>query len=558
MNHQNLPASILFGRAHYRSSGDIQFAGFLAWLGLAFLGAGIFAAVMYWLFHVGHYYVIIVPLLAALAVGGLARLAVIKGHCRNRLVGWITGGLLGIVLYLGSYYIGMVHLLGPEVAGHPRVLAQYIRLRLATDRVSDSHRGSEDDEGLPTRGDVGINWFRFGLEFLGSIGIVATAAGRRAGKPYCESCHRWMEREVTTFDPAQTNHLIEGLENGNLRSIAGLAQESPFATIPNLTMALDFCPTIKDGVSGACPAFMSLKLVKAPPQGATLDAFEQAKGKVLVRTIELQRDELRALAARFPALASLGGPPGVGPVSAPPPKIVEGPIRVPQSHAEIVTLPAEIGGKVFNRAMMWKGTLMSSLGLVGIFGGLGLLTWGATHLENSGVDGVGITLCVAGGLSVLFAIGGMFVDSSFGGNRMLRKAFLAEVKRRPDAWVRADDPVARFIEIVPKMNWGKTMLDNASDIGLLAVDGERREIRFEGDRERWRIPVTALTHHELESYVHGQGAGAIKMFYVVLRVARPGGFWEAPVRTREAVGLASGRRRKQALKLHAEIQALIQ
>jgi hypothetical protein len=560
MNHQNLPASILLGRAHYRSSCDIHFTSFLTWLGLALGGAVMLAAAMYWLYHVGHYYLLIVPLLTALAVGGLARLAVNKGHCRNRWVGWITGGLLGIVLYLGSYYIGMVHLLGSQVAGHPQVLAQYIRFRLTTDRVRDSHRGADGEEVAPRRADVAINWFSFGLECLASLGIVATAAGRRAGKPYCESCHRWMERELTPFDPAQTNHLIECLENGNLRGLASLVQETPFATIPNLTMALDFCPTLKESGRGDCPAFLSLKWVKAPPQGASLDAFDQAKGKVLVRTIELLGDELQTLAARFPVLGSLGGITSSSARLTPPEsKIAPAAHRAgPQSLAEIIPLAPEIAGRIFTRAMMWKGTLMSAAGLVGIFGGLGLLTWGATRLEEYAGDVVGISLCVVGGAAVLFAIGGIFLDSSFGGNRMLRKAFLAEVGRRPDAWVRADDPAARFVEVVPKLNWGKTMLDNASDIGLLRVDADRREIRFEGDRERWRIPVTALTHCAVEHYVHGQGTGAIKMFYVVLRAAHPGGFWEAPVRPREAVGLASGRRRKQACKLHAEIQALIE
>jgi hypothetical protein len=72
MNTQTLPALSLSGRTHYRSSGDINVTSFLLWLIPALAVAGILAALMHWLFHSGHYYIIIVPALGALAVAGMA------------------------------------------------------------------------------------------------------------------------------------------------------------------------------------------------------------------------------------------------------------------------------------------------------------------------------------------------------------------------------------------------------------------------------------------------------------------------------------------------------
>jgi hypothetical protein len=188
-----------------------------------------------------------------------------------------------------------------------------------------------------------------------------------------------------------------------------------------------------------------------------------------------------------------------------------------------------------------------------------LLAFGATLLEKvekgtSDAQGLGVGACVAGGVLVLTAITGMLFDSSFGANRRLRKKFKSELARRTGVLVQPDDPDALFVEIVPKLNWGKTMLDNASDIGLLLVDKGRREIRFEGDKERWRVPGASISGNDVECYTHGQGAGATKYYYVVLRATRREGFWEAPVRERRGAGLLSSKRKKLADQLAAAVQ----
>lgn len=563
MNAQTLPALSLAGRSHYRSSGDLNFASLVLWLFPALIVATILAAFMYWLFHVGHYYIIIVPLLCAFAVAGMARLAVAQGHCRNRLVAGVMGAGLGVALYLGSYYVGMIYMLGPEVAARPDVFVQYLRLRLATDVMRDTHGGGGEDPVSRRGSSTALNWFRFSMESLMVVGIVTTGATRRAGKTYCEQCRRWMVRETSPFEPTQTGAIVGCLERNSARELAALCHATAYTTMPNVTMAVEYCPTLKGSVPRECPVFLSLKNVTANPPGATLDAFEQAKGKVIVRRVELNRDELAALAPRFPAFAPYAGTmPATVMLPKPSFAVSTEAGAAPTGLAEITPLPPEHCGKVLTRAMMVKGNLCSAIGLVCMFSGLGLLAWGATRLEDAekahaGTDAFGVGLCVAGGVITLVAIGGIFVDSSFGGNRMLRRAFLAEVARRPDILVDPNDPAARFVEVVPKSNWGKVMLDNASDIGLLVVDPVRNEIRFEGDRDRWRLPAASITNATLEYYVHGNGAGKTKMFYVVLRADRANGFWEAPIRERHATGVLSSKRRKIAARLHADIQAIL-
>jgi hypothetical protein len=554
-----MTANLLSGRPSYKSSGGVNFGLFLPWFLLTLLVSGLLAAFMFWLYHIGHYYIIIVPLLCGLAVAGMMRLAVVKGHCRSRIVAMVSGFLSGLVLYLGSYYVGMLYQLGPETAAQPNALYWYIRLRLATDVTRDAHTPRDSDrERSPS---AGLNWFRFGIESIGVVAIVTASAYRRSRKPYCEQCHKWLVREITTFEPGKEAAILESLQTVSPRALAALCATPAYPTIPNAMLAVEYCPSLKDGMTRDCPTYLSLKSITANPKGATLDTFEQSKGKLLARAVQVDASELPALALRFPVFETYTGRAAVASLR---PKEEPDDTReeVPGEFAEVTPLGSDHAGKVLTKKMILIGNALGVCVLVAFIGGLGLLAWGASILDRvdkgmSDAKPAGIALCVIGGASVLSALIGMLFDSSFGGNRILRKAFKAELARRSGVLVDANDPDAIFVEIVPKLTWGKMMLENASDVGLLVVDKARREIRFEGDKERWRVPANAITGCEVEKFVQGEGThGATKIFYTVLRANRRSGFWEAPIRHRVATGLFSGKRKKLANGLTAAIQEM--
>ena len=167
-------------------------------------------------------------------------------------------------------------------------------------------------------------------------------------------------------------------------------------------------------------------------------------------------------------------------------------------------------------------------------------------------------MLTAGGIFFLGTAAFFLVNPTYLANRYLRKVVRREFARRSHHRVEPDDPDALFVEIVPKLNWGKMMWDNAQDVGFLRVDKARREVLFEGDKERWRIPAAAITFCEVEFFVEGQGThGATKVFYVVLRARRPAEFWEAPIRERGGMGIfQSGQRKKSAIRLCEAIRAI--
>ena len=132
-------------------------------------------------------------------------------------------------------------------------------------------------------------------------------------------------------------------------------------------------------------------------------------------------------------------------------------------------------------------------------------------------------------LTVIFSVYGLMFPSLLSGSYLLSVA-KRQVERRRDAIVHPG-PDSVYVDIIPRRNWNRLMLENATDIGFLTVDTARREIRFEGDRERYRIPADSLLSCRLEKsfYTSTARPNAPGLWLVVIRAAGPGAAWEAPV-----------------------------
>jgi hypothetical protein len=95
-----------------------------------------------------------------------------------------------------------------------------------------------------------------------------------------------------------------------------------------------------------------------------------------------------------------------------------------------------------------------------------------------------------------------------------------QIRSRPDALVQADETGAILVEVIPRRNWTEVRLESADDLGLLVLDREKGELRFEGDKERRRIPAAAVLGCQVEGIrgdedPHGG-------FVTVLRLASDG------------------------------------
>jgi hypothetical protein len=290
------------GRVFYRAGGGVKFGLFLAWLMPAITAAALLAVLLFWLYLNGYYYLIIMPAAAGIGVSALVRLALIKGHCRNRLLGGFAGLCAAAVLYGGYFYCGMVYHWGPRVAARLDLLPVYVKARMKTDVVRDASRPAESG----TR-STGMNWYTFSFEagFVLFIGIFPGIRSSR--RPYCEACGRWMTRHATTFNPKTSTAVIDALRTSSSQGLAGLCEAPVYLSVPNLTLGVDVCPSSQEGSPRGCPVYISVKQVTQSQGLAHADPIDQATGKLLLRTLQATSSEMAALAPRFKLLESVAG-----------------------------------------------------------------------------------------------------------------------------------------------------------------------------------------------------------------------------------------------------------
>jgi hypothetical protein len=103
--------------------------------------------------------------------------------------------------------------------------------------------------------------------------------------------------------------------------------------------------------------------------------------------------------------------------------------------------------------------------------------------------------------------------------RYRRKVLQAALEQRPDAWLNPRSPDTIYVEIVPRSQWSKSV-PSPTDIGLLQINQQRRELIFEGDKERFRIPRDALGGILVESFndlsTRNQRSAGRSIYVVVL------------------------------------------
>ena len=540
-------------RKYYVPSGQVNWAKFLPFVLLALVGSIVGAWLLAFLFRHGFYFVGIIPVLFGLGTAGLTILAVKQAHCRSRLIGAALGIVTGLILHLGYYYFDACHSIGLGLLP-VRIVPSYIHFRLQNDVLRDTHSSDEKPESVrPHPERIYINSVIFLIELGIIVGMAGAAGFRRASKPYCERCQKWMSREITRFDPLKTDALVQALKNSSTPALLPIFASPEFPSVPNASFAFDVCPSLKAGHPVECAAFFSIKQIHQNPKGVNLDAFDSSKGKLLVHFAHANAEELPLMAARFPFLAAHKGSLAPNLVVPPPPAPAIDSKTAP--CVDTKPLPPEFSGRVLTRRNILIGNALSISILIGCFGGIGLAALGGItafpdHPPAGGVSAVTKTfgiLLMAIGLPLFCICAFLGVTNvGFFSNRWLRNVTRRELKRRPANLVDPDAPDARFVEVVPKLNWGKMMLETASDVGFLTLDKPRGLVLFEGDKECYRIPVQAIVSCAMEIFVQGEGThGATRYYYVVIRANHPTQFWEAPIRIRAGTKLFSRRKQRQ-------------
>jgi hypothetical protein len=234
-------------------------------------------------------------------------------------------------------------------------------------------------------------------------------------------------------------------------------------------------------------------------------------------------------------------------------------------NADVRSIDPQFAGRILSKSNFIKGQLLTCIPLVIQLPSIVLLFAAFLTLFPNDKDPrifnftkqqAQWVLGIAAPLAVITSIWGIAYSSRLR-NAWLLSVAKREIKRRPDAIVEPD--AGQYVSIIPRENWNRGMFKSSKDTGLLAVDAARREIRFEGDQERYRIPVDALLSCDVVKSVFLAGAkpGAPGYFMVVLQAQTASGVLEAPVALNTSDNIfGSKSRQKAAEALRKEIMAL--
>src|SRR5262249_20750965 len=104
----------------------------------------------------------------------------------------------------------------------------------------------------------------------------------------------------------------------------------------------------------------------------------------------------------------------------------------------------------------------------------------------------------------------------------------AALRARPNALFNGSEDELIPVEIFDRTAWTSIMA-RAVDFGFLRIDDRLPLLKFEGNKNRWDIPIGALTACRIEEAHVGSEANqsAEKRYYVVIALDRGGEPWEA-------------------------------
>jgi hypothetical protein len=526
-------------RPVYRPSGKVRWGRFFQLSLLTLFIAAILAVALDLLYASGHYLIMLAPLVAALPVAGVLGAAVYFGHCRSPLTGALLGFLASVLLYGGMFQAGIAREFGWDSVWRVDLLPAYVNYRLHTDVQQDVGHGSYRKDERPP---VGMNVFMFVLESGIVLTMLVIAGTQRSRRAYCEACGRWKSRDVVFYDAGNGGAWRDAINGaGTIASVMGMLKPIDIGVKQRsyTAVAVEYCRAEAGAQDEPqCPVYLGVKNVRSGGGYSRFQQYDAAWGRRLVRQAELTPAEVDAMGAVIPALRRTGHVPGgevlleeIGPAIPHPAAAIAlatiEPVKSRFGMPEVLSKPAIVMCNVI--------TLMV---LVVLFGCIGIGVWGLYFLDQHRWD-AGVTLVAIGAIGT--AISGFIGlrNPSLMSNRYLRARLNARLAMRPDriiTLVQADQ--SDFVEIVPRANWGKAMLETATDVGLLRIDERKREVHFEGDRERYRIPLAAIVDCHTEAAV--TPGSPVPYHMLVLNVRTREGVREIPIAPR-AFGIHKGK-----------------
>ena len=189
---------------------------------------------------------------------------------------------------------------------------------------------------------------------------------------------------------------------------------------------------------------------------------------------------------------------------------------IPPEEPKLISASGMVFAALFSAGPM----LIATLAMIGTWIWLGIYWSELSLLERVAWSVGGVAGFVLGFLYLLFI--GQFIEKS-----LLVGMAQKSLRTRLEPVVDIADENMFAVSFYNRESWSKVILKSV-DFGFLQVNRRKKAIVYEGGKERWMIPITALTTVRIEEAEVGKEGGEASeiRYYVVLGTDRDGESWE--------------------------------
>jgi hypothetical protein len=305
-----------------------------------------------------------------------------------------------------------------------------------------------------------------------------------------------MEKEIALFPTYSAPVIREAFGTGKLEEFVARSPAGGDAQT-GCRLILEYAqPREESPVS--YPIYASLEDMPVKKPWYWPRAYRQS----FLRQIVVTMPELLTLRPLFPKLARLlesqhaellDLPADVLPASAG--------VTPPEEVAVITALPEPYHQNVHNPTYALKVNLLGLTPLLFILAGAGLVALGVFFVSRNQIL-LSFGPFVLGGASGAWGIYVALYCMAVYENRWAERRLRTEIGRRPNPLLDPADPEAVYLSLIPRDSWAKVKWTMASDLLLMRIDNQRREVLLEGDCDRYRIPAGAIAECEPQCFFH--------------------------------------------------------
>jgi hypothetical protein len=425
-----------------------------------------------------------------------------SGHCRNQWAAVVIGFWSALIVSIGPVACQTIDARGLQALGF---MDWGEVLKLLTDFRNQVY-GTNFGWALVVAEAAGIATYT----------IILSVAAVRA--PYCEHSKKWMAKATIRLPATVREPLIQALNSKDHRALNGLTTQTNKAAPPYCELTLFYTSTLSlpnavsesVNVDSAVPADSELCFLSIDEVNETLQKSRKCRTTPVARYLELSADEIEALLPAFPAIGAATVCPNN-----------EG---QPTDLSHVIPIEEHSRGRILSN---WHICVENLVGIgppILILGAMSALVF---WMHGAGL-GIGIVLAFCVFLTWRFGFKAARKNLYRAGAAYLKRVATRIIGSRQDVLVAPDEGV--FVQIIPRAHWGKTMVENAVDVGFLRIDHELALVLFEGDQERWQIPVEQLESFDLEYFATGAKDENEDLFHVItLRIKDGGTLIERPI-----------------------------